>query len=84
MARCDLDVAALGEQVKSLYGDEFFQFVLQRGLAMAIRNTLASATYTKDACPESGGGVEAVQKALTTEAVVSALRTEFLRLIRPH
>ena len=39
------DVAALGERVKCLYGEDVYKVTLQRALAMATRNTLARAAH---------------------------------------
>jgi hypothetical protein len=84
MGLCDLEVAELGERVKCLYGQDVYQVTLHRALVMATRNTIASATDTNDARHDVRVGCESVETALTTEAVLSALHTEFLKLVRPH
>ena len=76
-------VAALGERVKSLHGEEVYQVTLQRALAMATRN-IAPPADTGEACPDVCPGFDSVRTTLTSEAVLSALQTEFLKLVRPH
>jgi hypothetical protein len=80
----DLDVAALGERVKSLYGEDVYKVTLQRALVMATRNTIAAAAESNEVSPEARPGIDSIETALTSEAVLSALQTEFLRLVRPH
>ena len=84
MGLCELDVAELGERVKSLYGQDVYKVTLQRALVMATRNTIAVAADTNEACPDARPGIDSVRTALTSEAVLSALQTEFLKLVRPH
>jgi hypothetical protein len=79
-----IDVAALGERVKSLYGEDLYKVTLQRALAMATRNTIAPTAETDEACRDVRSGIDSVQTAVTTEAVLSALHADFLKLIRPH
>jgi hypothetical protein len=80
-----LDIAALGERVKCLYGEDVYKVTLQRALAMATRNTLAPAAHSTQACPDARSGIDSGQTTtLTSEAVLSALQIEFLKLVRPH
>ena len=69
----DLDIHELGERVKALHGDEVYDATLARALAIATRDSVTSS-------PSAAGASD----ALTTDAVVAALRTEFLKLLRPH
>jgi hypothetical protein len=84
MNLCDLDVAALGEQVKALYGEDVYELTLRRALTMATRNTSAAAPDTNAAFRDASSGIDSMQTSLTTEAVLSALHAEFFKLVRPH
>ena len=66
----DVDIHVLGEQVKAVHGDDVYIATLQRALAVATRNSVS--------------GVEASHGPLTTDAVLHAIRTEFLKLLRPN
>ncbi len=81
MDQRDLDVVTLSEQLKSLYGDDVYNVALQRALAMATRNTIAPARGGNEA---DTVGNDSKRACLTTEAVLAAVHTEFLRLVRPH
>jgi hypothetical protein len=76
----DVDVVALGERVKSLFGEDVYKVTLQRALAIAARNTIAPAAVIG----ETGPNADSVPIGLTTDAVLFALHTEFLKLVRPH
>ena len=69
----DLDLHELGERVKALHGEAVYDDTLARALAIATRDSATSSPSAADA-----------SDALTTDAVVAALRTEFLKLLRPH
>ena len=79
----NLDIHELGERVKALYGDDVYDATLARALAIATRN---SVPFSNENEPEADAhaGVEFPQDALTTDAVVAALRIEFLKLLRPN
>jgi len=80
----DLNIHELGERVKSFHGDDVYSTTLQRALAIATRNSVPVSRSAKAECPAAPADVEEPQVALTTEAVVAALRTEFLKLLRPN
>ena len=66
----DVDIHVLGEQVKAVHGDDVYIATLQRALAIATRNSVT--------------GVDVSHGPLTTDAVLHAVRTEFLKLLRPN
>lgn len=74
----DLDIHELGERVKTLHGEDVYEATLARALAIATRNSV-DAAEVRSSAPAGEG-----QRALTSEAVVAALRTEFLKLLRPN
>ena len=80
----DLDIHELGERVKSLHGDDVYEATLARALAIATRNSAPIPPDAKEAHPDAPAKAELPQSALTTNAVIAALRTEFLKLLRPH
>ena len=80
----DLDIHELGERVKALYGEDVYDATLARALAIATRNSVPSAADENESGADAPAGVEFPQDALTTDAVVAALRTEFLKLLRPN
>ena len=78
MELSNLDVHELGDRVKALHGDEVYRATLARALAIATRNSVDAAGM------RSRSRAGEVQRALTSDAVVAALRTEFLKLLRPN
>ena len=80
MKQSDLNVHELGDRVKALYGDEVYQATLARALAIATRDSVASG----ESKPDAPGVAASPHGALTTDAVLAALRTEFLKLLRPN
>ena len=80
MKLSDLDVHELGDRVKALHGDEVYQATLALALAIATRNRVPLGKST----PNAPGEAASPHNALTTEAVLAALRTEFLKLLRPN
>ena len=80
----DLDIHILGENVKALHGDDVYIATLQRALAVATRKSVRPSEAAQGPCPAARHGVEVSEGALTTEAVLDALRTEFLKLLRPN
>jgi hypothetical protein len=75
----DLDVHELGERVKALDGDDVYDATLQRALAIATRNTVPASGEAEDVSPAVSVGPDLPARALTSDAVVAALRTEFLK-----
>jgi len=73
-----LDLNEFGERVRALDGGDVYEATVQRALAIAIRNTVSAAS------PHTAEGAELQTQALSTDAVVASLRTEFLKLLRPH
>ena len=80
----ELDVHELGERVKALHGDEVYQAALARALAIATRNSVRSASDASESRPDTPGAGPSPPGSLTTDAVMAALRTEFLKLLRPN
>jgi hypothetical protein len=80
----DLDIHELGERVKALYGDDVYDATLARALAIATRNSVPSTADANAPGADAPAEVELPQGALTTDAVVAALRIEFLKLLRPN
>ena len=74
----DLDIHELGERVKALHGEDVYDATLARGLAIATRNSVEAGESRSS--PVAGD----LQGALTSAAVMTALRTEFLKLLRPN
>ena len=74
----DFDLYEVGEKVRALHGGDVYKAAVHRALAVAIRNT------RNDASPDTPAALELQTMALTHDAVVAALRTEFLKLVRPH
>ena len=80
----DLDVTELGERVKTLYGEDVYEATLQRALGTATRTLLASLPLPRRDGPDASAGAGRRTAELTNDAVVAALRAEFLSLLRPH
>ena len=74
----DLDLDAFGGKVRAMHGADVYEATVQRALAMAICNT------SNDRFPDMHSGTERQTSSLTNDAVVAALRSEFLKLVRPH
>jgi len=74
----ELDIQELGERVRALHGDDVYKATLARALAVATRNSVG-AEQARSVPP-----VGESQGALTDDVVMTALRTEFLKLLRPN
>ena len=80
----DLDICEFGEKVKALHGGDVYEAALRAALATAIRNAVAVIPDANDLFPNAPARAQVAAHAVTNEAVVAALRAEFLKLLRPH
>ena len=84
MALDDLSVNQLGEQVKSVHGEEVYQAAFKRAVGIASKKAARlESAERQPLSPDHPDGPPS-SKVLVADALAVALRTEFIRLLRPQ
>jgi hypothetical protein len=77
----DVGVSELGERVKAVHGEDVYQAAMQRALAIVHRTAFPVDPRTLQDDPAVR---QNPTKVVMADALVVALRSEFLKLLRPN